>query len=80
MSNSGSNTSLKYENSNLKEDLIFFKSQNFDFRAKIHDLEDEMRILKEKLKRAIATEANIEEDYQLGPHFPEKLLPLKEGK
>lgn len=54
MSSSNLITLLTYENTNLQEDLIFYKSQNFDFRAKIQDLEDEMRILKQKLEKYTA--------------------------
>jgi len=53
MSNSV-NTSLKYENVNLQEDLIFFKSQNIYLHGKIQDLEDEKRVLKRKLVKFTA--------------------------
>ena len=76
MSNSDLNTSMKYENTNLQEDLIFYKSQNLYFRTKIQDLEDEMRTLKDKLKKATFKEKNTEDNYPLGQHFPVKLLHL----
>jgi len=44
-------TFLKDENANLQEDLMFYKSQNVDFRVRIQDLEDEMRILKQNLEK-----------------------------
>jgi len=73
MSNSDLNTSLKYENINLQEDLLFYKSQNIYFLGKIQDLEDEMRVLKEKLMKLTAIEEGYQLNYQPGPHFPENL-------
>ena len=63
---------LKNENISLEEDLIHYKGVNVDLRAKIRDLEDENRILKEKL---ISTPKNRPiKKYKLGSHFPQKLL------
>lgn len=74
MSNSALNTSLKYENIKLQEDLIFYKSRNIHLNGKVQVLENKMRILKERLKKHTATGKTIEEDYPLGQHFPERLL------
>lgn len=74
MSDLNLNNSLKYENVNLHEDLMFFKSQNIFFRSRILDLEDEMRVLKEKLRKSTDLGEKEVENNQLGPHFPEKLL------
>jgi len=78
MPNSDLKSSMKYEHVNLQEDLIFFKSQNIYLHGKIQDLEDEMRILKEKLVKFTAVEEKIKKNYhlnyQLGSYFPDKLL------
>ena len=81
MLNSDLNASLKYENLNLREDLVFYKSQNIYLHGKIQDMEDEIRILKEKLEKFAAPGKKTKENYQLGHHFPEKLLfPYRKGK
>ena len=41
---------LKLKNKQLEEDLIYYKNLNFDLRAKIKDLEDENRALKERIR------------------------------
>ncbi len=69
--------SLQYENTNLKEDLMYYKSRNIDLRTKVQDLEDEMRVLKAKLKKFSATKERANKNYQLGPHFPERLISKK---
>ena len=72
MINNDSTTLLKNENISLEEDLIHYKGVNVDLRAKIRDLEDENRTLKEKL---ISTTKNRAiKKYKLGSHFPQKLL------
>ena len=68
MVNSGKNASLKNENVNLREDLLFFKYQNIYLRSRILDLEDEMVILKEKLT---AIEDKIKHNQQVMNHFQE---------
>jgi len=78
MSNSDLNTSLKYENVNLQEDLIFFKAQNIYLNGKIQDLEDEKRELKRKLVKLTVVKGKMERNYhlnhRLGAHFPDKLI------
>ncbi len=72
MINYDSTALLKNENISLEEDLTHYKGVNVDLRAKIRDLEDENRILKEKL---ISTPKNRPiKKYKLGSHFPQKLL------
>lgn len=79
MINNDSTALLKNENISLEEDLIHYKGVNVDLRAKIRDLEDENRILKEKL---ISTPKNRTiKKYKLGSHFPQKLLkPIKNNQ
>lgn len=74
MINNDSTTLLKNENISLEEDLVHYKGINVDLRAKIRDLEDENRSLKEKLIRLTATKNRTIKKYRLGSHFPQKLL------
>lgn len=74
MTNNDSITLLKNENISLKEDLIHYKGVNVDLRAKIRDLEDENRILKEKLQRLMTPNNTPTKKCELGSHFPQKLL------
>ena len=74
MINRNSITILKYENIQLKEDLIHYKGVNVDLRSKIQDLEDENRALKDKLEELIMAKDKANRKYKLGSHFPQKLL------
>ena len=74
MTNNDSTTLLKNENISLEEDLIHYKGVNVDLRAKIRDLEDENRILKEKLQRLMTIKNTAPKKYRLGSHFPQKLF------
>jgi len=76
-----STTLLKNENICLEEDLTHYKGVNVDLRAKIRDLEDENRSLKEKLIRVTKTKNKTTKKYKLGSHFPQKLLrPAKNNQ
>ena len=74
MTNNDLTTLLKKENIYLEEDLIHYKGVNVDLRAKIRDLEDENRILKEKLQRLMTNKNKPIKKYKLGSHFPQKLF------
>ena len=74
MTNNDLTTLLKKENIYLEEDLIHYKGVNVDLRAKIRDLEDENRILKEKLMRLKTAKNKPIKKYTLGSHFPQKLF------
>ena len=75
-----SRTMLKYENSYLKEDLIHYKGINVDLRAKIRDLEDENRALREKLLNLTTSKNKAIKQFKLGSHFPQKLLKTTNNK
>jgi len=74
MINHESESILKYENIHLKEDLVHYKNVNIDLRARVRDLEDENRALKNKLEKLITVKGKTKKKYELGSHFPQKLL------
>ena len=67
-------SALQHEKAQLQEDLIYYKGLNIDLRARIQDLEDEKRLLKERFEKLMSLGNKNKQRFQLGPHFPEELL------